>query len=308
MTSARDFQSDSNGAVPWDSCGLWSLWKMVANFRFGSVYRLMTELSVLARVSSHNMKLPAEIGDQGDRDAIDQALASIKENSQIVEQLFSALKSGHINSALNAFEHLLDNGKFSWSELNTRVRSLRNALEVELREHYYYQYPKPKGLKLSKWTEDWKISLSAFPNIRADVYYATDCYASGHDTASVFHSMRIAEHGLRALAKERRVKLPKNRQVEWATWQDIIKALDHEITAIGNKKAGAARDAALEFYSGARADLNGFKDEYRNLVMHVRATYDEYQALRALTNVNAFMERIAAKIDHRHHRIRWGLR
>jgi len=54
--------------------------------------------------------------------------------------------------------------------------------------------------------------------------------------------------------------------------------------------------------------LNGFKDEYRNLVMHVRARYDQHQSLRAMTNVNAFMERLAAKIDHKHHRIRWGLR
>ena len=120
--------------------------------------------------------------------------------------------------------------------------------------------------------------------------------------------MRVAEYGLRALAKERKIKLARNKQIEWGAWQEIIKALDDEIKIIGGKKAGAAKDAALEFYSGARADLNGFKDEYRNLVMHVRATYDEYQALRALTDVHAFMGRIAAKIDHQHLRIRWGFR
>jgi hypothetical protein len=84
--------------------------------------------------------------------------------------------------------------------------------------------------------------------------------------------------------------------------------LDDEIRLIGGKKAGSAKDSALEFYSGARADVNGFKDEYRNLVMHVRASYDERQALRALATVHGFMERLAAKIDHKHHRIRWGLR
>ena len=149
---------------------------------------------------------------------------------------------------------------------------------------------------------------AAFPSIKPEVFSAIDCYTLGHNTASVFHSMRVAEHGLRAIAKERKVRLPKNKQIEWATWQDIIKAINSEIAVIGGKKAGAAKDAALEFYSGARADLNGFKDEYRNLVMHVRATYDEHQALRALTKVHAFMERLAAKIDHKGTRIRWGLR
>ncbi|MGB8276788.1 MAG: hypothetical protein WCF20_02470 [Methylovirgula sp.] len=141
-----------------------------------------------------------------------------------------------------------------------------------------------------------------------EAFNATDCYALGQNTASVFHSMRVAEHGLRALAKERRLTLPKNKPLEWATWQDIIKALDDEIAVIGRKKAGAPKDLALEFYSGARADLNGFKDEYRNLVMHARATYDEHQAVSALTKVHAFMERLAAKMDHTHQRIKWGFR
>ena len=119
--------------------------------------------------------------------------------------------------------------------------------------------------------------------------------------------MRVAECGLRALAKERRISLPKNKAIEWATWQEIIKALDFEIKRIGEtQKAGSAKDAALAFYSGARADLNGFKDEFRNLVMHVRGQYDEFQALRALTQVHDFMARISEKIDHHHYRIRWG--
>jgi hypothetical protein len=181
-------------------------------------------------------------------------------------------------------------------------------VESELRSYLYYQYSKAKGDRLRTWREDWKAALAAFPAITNEAFCAIDCYALGHDIASVFHSMRVAEHGLRALAKERRIRLPRNKQIEWATWQDLIKALDAEIAVIGTKKAGKAKDAALEFYSGARADLNGFKDEYRNLVMHVRALYDEHQSLRALTKVHAFMERLAARLDHKGTRIRWGLR
>ena len=70
-------------------------------------------------------------------------------------------------------------------------------------------------------------------------------------------------------------------------------------------QAGRAKDAALAFYSGARADLNGFKDEYRNAVSHVRVVYDEHQALRALTQVQTFMERLAEKLDDTHKRINW---
>ena len=101
----------------------------------------------------------------------------------------------------------------------------------------------------------------------------------------------------------------KKRPIEWNTWQDILTAVAAEADSIGKtKSAGAAKDRALEFYSGALADLNSFKVEYRNLVMHVRVEYDHFQSLRAYQRVHAFMERISAKIDHKHHSIRWGFR
>ena len=83
-----------------------------------------------------------------------------------------------------------------------------------------------------------------------------------------FHSMRVAEHGLSALLrKSGRSGYAKNKSCGMGVLgRTSSRALDAEIAVIGGKKPGAAKDAALEFYSGARADLNGFKDEYRNLV------------------------------------------
>jgi hypothetical protein len=290
---------------------------MAANFFWGSVHRLLGEVTIMITVSNHNMKIAAAVGGQHSApflddpklaDAVNQAIETIDWIADVAAKQLETLKSAHIERAISSLGYWRKMEGHEWSELNTRARAVRDAVETELKHLYYYQYPKRKGEKLAAWRDDWKVATGAFPSIQSDVFDATDCYALGHNTASVFHSMRIAEHGLRSLAKERRIKLAKNKPVEWGTWQDIIKALDDEIKLVGSKKAGPAKDAALEFYSGARADLNGFKDEYRNLVMHVRATYDEHQALRALTNVNAFMERLAAKIDHKHHRIRWGLR
>ena len=44
---------------------------------------------------------------------------------------------------------------------------------------------------------------------KGDIMDAVDAYALGLNTACVFHLMRIAEHGMRALARERKVKLIK---------------------------------------------------------------------------------------------------
>jgi len=291
---------------------------MAPNFYWVSVNHLIVELNVMIMVSGHNMDFMAAIGAARRDEAIaqpkaisaaEQAIQQIKDCCSEAERLFAGLKCDHITAAIRSLRGTPQEPHLDWSQLNARGTALRNAIQTELRGYFFYQYPRQKGQKLAAWKDDWKQTIAAFPATHREIFDAVDCYALGHNTASVFLSMRVAEHGLRALALERRVKLPKNKQVEWATWQEIIKALDDEIKQIGlTKKAGAAKDAALEFYSGARADLNGFKDEYRNQVSHVRAHYDDLQALRALNNVAAFMERIAAKIDHKHHRIRWGLR
>jgi len=287
---------------------------MVVNFSFSGVNGCLVELSNLIRVSHNNMQRPqgtilhgvSATERQKDQQALTDCKDSASKTCDLLEALLSWIECDHIGSAIRALRQWSKAEYPQWSELNTRARALRNAIITELRRYLFYQYPLEKGRKFAAWKDEWKTIVDAFPQCAGDVFDAVDCYGLQKETASVFYSMRIAEHGMRALAKERRLKLPKDKPLEWGSWMEIIKALDTEIGAIGRKRPGATKDAALEFYSGARADLNGFKDEYRNLVMHVRATYDEHQALRALTKVQAFMERLATKIGHSRARINWG--
>jgi len=295
---------------------LWSLWEMVSNFRFSAVQHLLWELSLLIGTSHKNAEYVARAGVGYNRHqalnhptlvkALEQSLQTVPQLTDMADTILGGLKCSHIHDAIKKLELWAAIENPSWSELNVRSRALSNAITTELRDYYFYQYPKDKGLIASRWENDWKEVYRAFPDTEFDIWSATDCYALQHYTASIFHSMRVAEIGLRALAKERNISLPKNKPVEWATWQEIITKLEEESKRIGQTwGAGKAKDAALEFYSGARADLNGFKDEYRNQCAHVRVRYDEYQAIRALTKVREFMDRIAAKIDMSHRPINW---
>jgi|ERR1700722_11876077 len=282
---------------------------MVHNFSFSSVDFLIDQLETLISMSHKNMAVVAEFGAAAvrsspkDQKATSQAVDCVAYIVKATPNLLGWLRCGHIDDGAKRLAYWPEREDKSWSELNTRARALRDAIDTELKEYLFYQYPKDKGVILKRWNDDWQKVFSAFPDTAFEAFSAIDCYALQHHTASVFHSMRIAEHGMRALAKERRIRLPKNKPLEWGTWQEIIRALDEQIKLIGMKRAGKSKDAALEFYSGARADLNGFKDEYRNAVMHVRERYDEFQALRALTKVHAFMERLASKIDQKSQRI-----
>jgi hypothetical protein len=141
-------------------------------------------------------------------------------------QTLSWLECSHINEAVKKLKYWAEHDPKKWSELNTRARVLRDTITTELKDYLFYQYPKERGRKFVNWKDEWCASIKAFPAIEWDVYEATDCYALQHNTASVFHSMRVAEIGLRALAKERQISLPKNKPIEWATWQEVLKVLD----------------------------------------------------------------------------------
>lgn len=288
---------------------------MVANISVAGVTTFFQDLSILIRMSRANKEY-ADIhreesvtSDPKHEQALNDALREVESLLKRTATLVQLVPSAHIDAAAERLRYWSKGEKKDWDGLFHRVCALRNAAHTELKEYQFYAYPKDKGQKLMSFNADWAGILAAFPSALSDAYSATDCWALRHPTASVFHSMRVAEIGLRAIARERRLRLPKNKVVEWATWQEVIGALDAEIRRIGTQmKAGKAKDAALAFYSGARADLNGFKDDYRNSVMHVRNDYDDLQAQRALLLVHAFMERLATRLDENRQRINWGKR
>jgi hypothetical protein len=135
--------------------------------------------------------------------------------------------------------------------------------------------------------------------LRKEIEEGVDCYALEHNTASVFHMMRVAEIGMRALARERKVSFPRH-PLEWAGWQQILDETERRAkSATQGMSPGPKKDAMLAFYSGTIGQLHGFKDTYRNVVMHVRRNYDELEALRAINQVRDFMNGLSAKIGER---------
>jgi hypothetical protein len=313
----REFPSYGDGATILRPGKLWSLWDMI-NYQVFSLCHLLrflrqeegrfamfalgTPLGMLGHTleSAIAPPQPPEITEQHK----EEIRPLINFAKTICQQL-------EIQSALDRIGIFTGKMRFTISphDFVAEIRVLRESIETTINLRYFYYYPQSKASLLLSFEQVWDGIIKAFPAVKADAHCAADLYALNHNTASVFHSMRVAEHGLRALAKERKIHVLKNRPIEWNTWQDILKAIGAEVETITKtKSAGAAKDRALEFYSGALADLGSFKDEYRNLVMHVRVEYDELQSLRAFHRVHDFMERLSAKIDHKHHRIRWGFK
>jgi hypothetical protein len=194
-----------------------------------------------------------------------------------------------------------------WADVAAEFRALREALEDDIRKHSFHHYRPDKAQYLLRFGGNWEIICQRFPSIKDEALSGVDCYAFGQNTASVFHLMRVAEIGLRALARERKVRFKKNKPLEWATWQDILSKIKASADKIANQRAGPARDAALQFYRGALSEFEGFKDAYRNDCMHARKSYNEHEALAIMTHVRNFMDRLSQKLDESATRIKWGV-
>jgi hypothetical protein len=203
------------------------------------------------------------------------------------------------NRLLRSFALLTSTIPPSYSQLALELKTLKEAIEDDIKYEHFYHYPRQKAEFAHVQNAEWLPIYDAFPSGRLDIESGLDCYALGHNTAAVFHMMRSVEYGLRALARERGVSFP-NKPVEWATWQEML----DQIESSGRKAAhalpaGAKRDAAFAFYSGAAGQIHAFKDIYRNAVMHVRRSYDDLQALRAIGQVRDFMTLLARKIGEK---------
>ncbi len=62
----------------------------------------------------------------------------------------------------------------------------------------------------------------AFPRAKAEIKDAGNCLAADLNTSAVFHLMRVAEHGLRALAKHLEISIPES-ELDYQTWNQIIR-------------------------------------------------------------------------------------
>ena len=191
-------------------------------------------------------------------------------------------------------------------ELEVEIRNLREAILEELPREHSISVPRQYADFIDNEALFGEIVRTAFPSATADIRDAGNCIAVSLDTAAVFHLMRAVELALRALAKERRVRLKKGGPIEYAEWQEIISAIrtNMEKTFLPWRK-GAEKSAALEYYYDLLNQFSGFKDAFRNHVMHTRATYTAPQAAAILASVKAFFERISTLLDEHGTRIRW---
>jgi hypothetical protein len=188
----------------------------------------------------------------------------------------------------------------TYNDIATRLQELFGQVTDGMRDRKFVFVPANKSRYFENdllFGDQVKMS---FPSAERDIKEAGNCFAVGAHTACVFHLMRAAEHAMRVLAQDRKVVLPRKKPIELEQWNKIIQGIESEVAKVGNWPATLGRAAAQQFYNGAVVELRGFKDAWRNHVMHARTNYNEGEAAGVMEYVKAFMVRLSTRLSESH--------
>jgi hypothetical protein len=186
----------------------------------------------------------------------------------------------------------LKSNSLTWQQAYSELKFLREAIEADLEKHFFVQLTPSRKNLLDETKDNWEGVWLVIPTARQDIIEANMCFAFERYTATVFHSMRIAERGLRDIAKRLGVKVTDKGTpipIESATWAKVIDQIQSKIKIQRQKIKGKAQALRLQHYAEAADHCEYMKDLWRNEVSHAGKFYNEGEALGALNRVHDFM-------------------
>jgi hypothetical protein len=181
------------------------------------------------------------------------------------------------------------------------LRELQRAIYKELRSRKFVMIDPQKIDFLGQKNLFGNQVAKAFPSTKEEIRLAGNCLAMDFNTAAMFHLLRVAELGMRALARHLKVKAKKNT-IDSAGWTEIIKHIEDATAKRWQKlpKAVPARRKAVAFLKLCEVsadELNVLKEIWRNNVMHAGLAYNEHEAHGVYVRVRDFMQRLAVQVS-----------
>jgi hypothetical protein len=187
---------------------------------------------------------------------------------------------------------LLESRKSELPKTQGEWRILIEAIYSEMKGKLVLYVP-PERARFFKLQFDTQ-TVDAFPFASKEMQLAGRCLSAGMFTASVFHSMRAGEIGVRSLSDDLGVTF--TYPADQAAWQNHQDQISMKIGAMKQQPKSDKRDKDLLFYSQAAAQLQYFNDGWRVRVAHARASYDEGDAISVLSHAVALINVLATRV------------
>lgn len=173
--------------------------------------------------------------------------------------------------------------------LSLLVQEVQSRLSDELAAPLFLYVPGPRARYYQQPHDGWAEVILKFSKAVVDIEEASRCLAVGRNTAAVFHAMRIAERGLKALSSAMGIPYAPS-------WEAYLSQIAKKVAAKWQDKDVSWRNEE-PFYSEAAAFLSAVKVAWRNPTMHVVRDYDEAQAEEVLVATRAFMRHLATRLS-----------
>jgi hypothetical protein len=223
------------------------------------------ELSDIAKVLRSTLKLCSDINLESTSDATGRLAASIADKEKPIR-----------------LDYLQDD-----------ILEIRNRLEDDLKRRQFYYLDATHEKYYREAHEIFPADvLKAFPVVSRDIEEASKCFALGRYTASVFHLMRVMEHGMDALAIELGVAKP------YQTWDKKIGKIAEVLTEELRKTYSPSSPLAgrLDFFKQATERLTAVQHALRNETMHARSHYGQADADDIYRSTVRFIEKLSEKL------------
>jgi hypothetical protein len=133
-----------------------------------------------------------------------------------------------------------------------------------------------------------------FPSVAYEIDQAGKCYACDLTTASVFHSIRSMEAGIRAMA--RCLGIPDPTKGKDRNWSNVSRSINAEMEKRWPASTGRMSGDG-QIFDKLYGAISGMQNPYRNETMHLDAKYTASEALHIFELVKGLMQKIASRMD-----------
>ena len=259
---------------------LWSLWEMLAIYavHYIELGRFIEEAKmVLASAEEIDTGGPIpesrELSDGEKDDLRDTMQKMLRECRTLGLKASTAVLSQHIDDD-------------DLPQTSREFEILVEMVEAEIGAKKFFFIP---DHRVQYYELDLQRAISsAFPAAASEIVAAGNSFATMLYTACVFHAMRAAEIGVRALARE--IGVTFQTKIEFVEFGSVLDKIDSKIRDMRNLPRGEKKDTDLQFLSEAASQFRYFKDGWRVRAAHARATFDERQALTVFDHTLSFFQ------------------